>query len=112
MAAPLRHSLIEMRMRKPSPTPSFKAHHTDGLPSLGMRLRHARKVAGLTLKQVAVAASCSESLISKLENDAASPSLRSEERRVGKECVSTCRSRWSPDHYKKKQISDSRQYTK
>src|SRR3546814_14135281 len=27
---------------------------------------------------------------------------RSEERRVGKECVSTCRSRWSPDHKKKK----------
>src|SRR3546814_10498597 len=25
-------------------------------------------------------------------------SNRSEERRVGKECVSTCRSRWSPDH--------------
>src|SRR3546814_12304365 len=27
---------------------------------------------------------------------------RSEERRGGKECVSTCRSRWSPAHYKKK----------
>src|SRR6056297_3751972 len=27
---------------------------------------------------------------------------RSEERRVGKECVSTCRSRWSPCHSKKK----------
>src|SRR3546814_11906559 len=26
---------------------------------------------------------------------------RSEERRVGKECVSPCRSRWSPYHYKK-----------
>src|SRR3546814_12690048 len=26
---------------------------------------------------------------------------RSEERRVGKECVSTCRSRWSPYHYTK-----------
>src|SRR3546814_19183664 len=26
---------------------------------------------------------------------------RSEERRVGKECVSTCRSRWSPYHYQK-----------
>src|SRR3546814_12080438 len=25
-------------------------------------------------------------------------SPRSEERRVGKECVSTCRSRWSPNH--------------
>src|SRR3546814_19051720 len=26
------------------------------------------------------------------------PEVRSEERRVGKECVSTCRSRWSPYH--------------
>src|SRR3546814_13975856 len=32
----------------------------------------------------------------------ASLHTRSEERRVGKECVSTCRSRWSPYHYKKK----------
>src|SRR3546814_8439871 len=29
------------------------------------------------------------------------PRTRSEERRVGKECVSTCRSRWSPYHKKK-----------
>src|SRR3546814_20752789 len=28
--------------------------------------------------------------------------IRSEERRVGKECVSTCRPRWAPDHKKKK----------
>src|SRR3546814_17249423 len=28
--------------------------------------------------------------------------VRSEERRVGKECVSKCRSRWSPYHKKKK----------
>src|SRR3546814_20078868 len=28
----------------------------------------------------------------------AAKKLRSEERRVGKECVSTCRSRWSPYH--------------
>src|SRR3546814_17785319 len=33
---------------------------------------------------------------------------RSEERRVGKECVSTCRSRWSPYHSKKK-IKDNNQ---
>src|SRR3546814_11312336 len=26
------------------------------------------------------------------------PKIRSEERRVGKECVSKCRSRWSPYH--------------
>src|SRR3546814_11082312 len=30
--------------------------------------------------------------------------LRSEERRVGKECVRTCRSRWSPENKKKKKI--------
>src|SRR3546814_8152300 len=29
---------------------------------------------------------------------AAAATRRSEERRVGKECVSTCRSRWSPYH--------------
>src|SRR3546814_2214963 len=36
------------------------------------------------------------------------PSLgfRSAERRVGKECVSTCRSRWSPYHKKKKEDKD------
>src|SRR3546814_7868105 len=34
--------------------------------------------------------------------DPVRPCVRSEERRVGKECVSTCRSRWSPYHYKKK----------
>src|SRR3546814_12480104 len=30
------------------------------------------------------------------------PEARSEERRVGRGCVRTCRSRWSPDHKKKK----------
>src|SRR3546814_18229171 len=28
--------------------------------------------------------------------------MRSDERRVGKECVRSCRSRWSPSHIKKK----------
>src|SRR3546814_11081935 len=32
------------------------------------------------------------------------PRGRSEERRVGKECVSTCRSRWSTYHEKQKQM--------
>src|SRR3546814_8928458 len=34
----------------------------------------------------------------KAMTSGASPRWRSEERRVGKECVSTCRSRWSPYH--------------
>src|SRR3546814_19580494 len=33
---------------------------------------------------------------------------RSEERRVGKECVRTCRSRWSPDHSQKKNTTVSK----
>src|SRR3546814_20355662 len=39
--------------------------------------------------------------------------LRSEARRVGKECVSTCCSRWSPSHYKKqkKTTATRTQYT-
>src|SRR3546814_15245931 len=36
-------------------------------------------------------------LLVRLDNTT-SQSERSEERRVGKECVSTCRSRWSPYH--------------
>src|SRR3546814_14620675 len=35
--------------------------------------------------------------------------IRSEERRVGKECGSTCRSRWSPSHSKTTQ-RDSKNY--
>src|SRR3546814_14945902 len=35
---------------------------------------------------------------SRTRNHRSSNGERSEERRVGKECVSTCRSRWSPYH--------------
>ena len=35
---------------------------------LGMRLKLARQIRGMTLKAVAEAASCSESLLSKIEN--------------------------------------------
>src|SRR3546814_2132370 len=41
-----------------------------------------------------VASSLSEHPLPRLLDEG----LRSAERRVGKECVSTCRSRWSPDH--------------
>src|SRR3546814_7221544 len=35
------------------------------------------------------------------------PLQRSEERREGKECVSTCRSRWSPYHSKQNQATNT-----
>src|SRR3546814_1136479 len=40
----------------------------------------------------------SQGFLVKLRYWSAAASRRSEERRVGKECVSTCRSRWSPYH--------------
>src|SRR3546814_20283420 len=41
-------------------------------------------------------------LVAALEGMRRAAERRSEERRVGKGCVSTCRSRWSPVHLKKK----------
>src|SRR3546814_10489160 len=37
-------------------------------------------------------------LVCKMAERPCFAGFRSEERRVGKECVSTCRSRWSPSH--------------
>src|SRR3546814_20149599 len=36
--------------------------------------------------------------------------IRSEERRDGEACVSTCRLRWSPDHEKKKELDHIKNY--
>jgi transcriptional regulator with XRE-family HTH domain len=42
---------------------------------IGARLKHARLFRGLTLQQVACQVGCSESLLSKIENDRTDPSL-------------------------------------
>lgn len=44
-------------------------------PGVSVRLRLARQMRGMTLKALAAAAGCSESLLSKIENGKASPSL-------------------------------------
>src|SRR3546814_14525589 len=44
---------------------------------------------------------------STIENMFCEIDNRSEERRVGKACVSTCRSRWSPYHTKKNDTTQS-----
>ena len=45
--------------------------------ALGVRLRHARLMAGMRLKEVAAKADCSESFLSKIENEKTTPSLLS-----------------------------------
>src|SRR3546814_12590319 len=56
---------------------------------------HQKCMAGRRKQQALVGGQCQHRLGARLLAN------RSEERRVGKECVSTCRSRWSPYHLKK-----------
>src|SRR3546814_20821085 len=60
------------------------AAHSMGCPAaLGYAARHGEDVDALVLMAT---------------GHTPAGYYRSEERRVGKECVSACRSRWSPDH--------------
>jgi transcriptional regulator with XRE-family HTH domain len=52
-------------------TPSFQ----DGPVKVGTRLRHARLLMGLTLKETAAGLGVTEGYLSKIENDLARPSL-------------------------------------
>jgi transcriptional regulator with XRE-family HTH domain len=54
----------------------LKANNVGQQPvALGVKLRHARMVRGITLKALAVEAKCSESMLSRVENDKAAPSF-------------------------------------
>ncbi|TIQ21305.1 MAG: cupin domain-containing protein [Mesorhizobium sp.] len=55
--------------------PESEMDATVNAARLGTRLRLARQTRGMTLKALATAANCSESLLSKIENGKASPSL-------------------------------------
>ena len=62
------------KIRKPV-VPALDEGAEKQASMLGVRIRHARRVVHLTLTQVATRAGCSESLISKIENGQATPSL-------------------------------------
>lgn len=50
---------------------------------IGTRLKHVRRLRGLSLKEVAAKAECSEGYVSKIENDKVAPSLSMLHRIVG-----------------------------
>jgi DNA-binding XRE family transcriptional regulator len=62
--------------KKPAVAPSKP---TPGTPKdgfhLGARLKHARLLHQMRLRDIAERAGCSESMLSKIENELASPSL-------------------------------------
>src|SRR3546814_9751617 len=54
---------------------------------------------------LAYSTASSETVLPRILEKMTNYGARSEERRVGKECVSTCRSRWSPYHSTKKNLN-------
>ena len=68
----------------PRPTTGYNRPITEHDPTaqpaganhyLGVKLRHTRMTKGLRLRDLAEKAECSESMLSKIENDRAVPSL-------------------------------------
>src|SRR3546814_11269507 len=81
--------------------------NTHGIDSPGFPVVQAQILAALARQVLDVINTLGLTTFRNAPNETmvfyyAQGTLRSEERRVGKECVSTCRSRWSPDHTKKK----------
>jgi len=86
-ARPGRAARAPVRVRAPAALPlpadsdseaeadASPIRHIDDL-QIGAKLRHARKVQGLRLKDLALAVDCSESLLSKIENEQVKPSLK------------------------------------
>src|SRR3546814_13203537 len=72
--------------------PGQDVHPQDLPPELTQEISLNRATVSAPTMSVAGAASV------EVAEVVAAPRARSEERRVGKECVSTCRSRWSPYH--------------
>src|SRR3546814_21126478 len=57
------------------------------------------RMVGISLNTSSFDDDAASDLIARTQDRHGLPCVdRSEERRVGKECVSTCRSRWSPSH--------------
>src|SRR3546814_9180156 len=82
-------------------------HQADGICSVfffSSRRRHTRcaLVTGVQTCALPISAFIIGEIVAEAaQGDAVGAGMvqrRSEERRVGKECVSTCRSRWSPYH--------------
>src|SRR3546814_10629292 len=85
-------------------------HDTASLLQLASEIIILRAPSPIATRELNIVdvASIGESSTSTIPDPSTDSSTRSEERRVGKECVSTCRSRWSPYHYKKKHINNNK----
>src|SRR3546814_18687933 len=101
--------LLHPLRRSPSPRP----RRGEGLMvAIGRFSAHSGRLFQIDVAQIglegaeALREAALRLLVGKFRRDADPfARLRSDERRVGKECVCTCRSRWSPKHSKNKIIT-------
>ena len=73
-AAAVENRVLKAKRAKSAQKQPAARPSVDG-PRIGARLKHARLANHMRLKDVAESASCSESMLSKIENERAIPSL-------------------------------------
>src|SRR3546814_15313453 len=101
--------MITTRLRLSAPisskSPKARLSPSQSSSSARTKVFSSRRTKDTTLSSSHSASRCSQIRSTRSKPSSPTPkSTRSEERRVGKECVSTCRSRWSPYHQKKKSL--------
>src|SRR3546814_19602755 len=89
--------VIELRLERAPGLPTA-LDDRSGSPSATLALGKVRLGQGHELGEREGPAQRPRRLLAEPGTHFAGRGKRSEERRVGKECVSTCISRWSPDH--------------
>src|SRR3546814_7449643 len=98
-----RHVMLACAGLRPRPKIVWTKHNDHPVQSLGHRIR-ARLATDQVIavssfvKSMLLASSYSSVPMHVIRHGIDTGYFRSEERRVGKECVSTCRSRWSAYH--------------
>src|SRR3546814_17075238 len=76
----------------------FGSIHLSHVATHGAVGIEPEKITGLEIYKARIASVFARFYTYTAERSCELKQLRSEESRVGKECVSTCRSRWSPSH--------------
>src|SRR3546814_12149929 len=84
----LSHLIAEFEVSRPTIREAVRILESEGLVTVARGARGGARVSSPNYEMVARAAGIT------LQSQGVT--IRSEERRVGKECVSKCRSRWSP----------------
>src|SRR3546814_11144907 len=96
--APLRSEIIQVNYAKASDIKALLGSDKTSMLSERGRVTVDERTNTLLVLETREKIEEIRQLVSRLDIPVRQVLIRSEERRVGKACVSTCRYRWSPDH--------------